>query len=90
MTLVSGNPTILIEALRIAGSPTPNATVRKTENDTRRTDRNAECGAILVEWCVYGPGGALRVTDGGGHVPPPVPDRQVICERVVTSSQLPF
>lgn len=68
MTLVSGNPTILIDALRTAGSPTPNATVRKTENDSRRIDRNAECGAILAECCVYVP-----VTHGGRHITPPVP-----------------
>lgn len=73
MTLVSGNPTVLIDALRIAGSPTPNATVRKTENDTRRSDRSAECGAILAEWCVYAPGAAPRITDGGCHITPPVP-----------------
>lgn len=73
MTLVSGNPTILIDALRTAGSPTPNATVRKTENDTRRIDRIAECGAILAEWCVYVPGAALRTTHGGCHSTPPVP-----------------
>lgn len=76
MTLVSGNPTILIDALRIAGSPTPNATVRKTENDTRSTDRNAECGAIFAEWCVYVTGAALRIPGGGGHITPPAPKLQ--------------
>lgn len=60
VTHVSGNPTILIDALRIAGSPTPNETVRKTENDSRSSGRKADCGAILEEWCVYFPGAALR------------------------------
>lgn len=66
VTLVSGNPTTLIEALRIAGSPTPNATVRKTENESRSADLRAECGAILEECSVYFRSCARITVRGGG------------------------
>lgn len=72
VTLVSGNPSILMNAFRRAGSPKPSTTVRKTENATRSTARSAGSEAILAEWCVYFPGGAVRftaVTAGRRHAP---------------------
>lgn len=65
VTLVSGNPNILITAFSRAGSPKPNTTVRNTENDTRSATRNTESGAILTEWSVYFPGEAVYITHRG-------------------------
>lgn len=65
VTLVSGNPNILIATFSRAGSPKPNTTVRNTENDTRSDTRNTESGAILTEWCVYFPGEAIYITRRG-------------------------
>lgn len=75
VTLVSGNPNILIAAFRRAGSPKPKTTVRNTENDTRSAARSTGSGAILTEWCVYFPGEVVRITDGGVTAarPPTIP-----------------
>lgn len=53
VTLVSGNPSIVMSVFSIAGSPKPNRTVRRTENETSSTARTAESEAILTECCVY-------------------------------------
>lgn len=71
VTLVSGNPNILIAAFSRAGSPKPSTTVRSTENDTRSATRNTESGAILTEWCVYFPGGASVSPTAGVTARPP-------------------
>lgn len=72
VTLVSGNPSILMNAFSRAGSPKPSTTVRKTERATRSTARSAGSEAILSEWCVCFPAVAVRftaVTTGGRHAP---------------------